>query len=90
MLGVKHGGGPMPFVTKEFYHRERGVDNMDRYSLARDRGTGRVFIFHEWSRHRGSSPATGTNEIELGVFLGGSGAAQDRLHTLIGTLVEED
>jgi hypothetical protein len=79
----------MPFIAKEFHHHSRGEGDTDRYSLARDRDSGRVIVFHEWSRRRGTSPASGSNELDLGAFLAGSGIAQDKLRALIGTLVEE-
>jgi len=77
----------MPFVRKEFYHHERGEGDTDRFSLAKERGTSRVFVLHEWSRRRGTSPASGTDEIALGAFLAKNGVAQDALQALIGTLV---
>ena len=79
----------MPFVRREFYRHERGEGDADRFSLARDRGNSRVFVLHEWSRRRGASPASGTDEIDLGAFLAKSGVAQDALQALIGTLVSE-
>ena len=79
----------MPFVRREFYYQGRGAGDEDRYSLARDRGTGRVFVFHEWSRRRGQAVAEGTAEIELGAFFTRGGEASDKLRDLIGTLVQE-
>ena len=61
--------------------------NGDRWRLARDRETVRVFIQHE------ANPSSGgrVSEIEIGTFLstGGRGPEHQELLRLIGSLVEE-
>jgi len=79
----------MPVISKEFASHRHGMGDKDRYLLARDTETGRVFIVHEWSHWRGQATASGTTEVELGTFLATGGMAQDSLRTLIGTLVVE-
>jgi hypothetical protein len=74
----------MPIQTRELYTSENG----DRWSLARDTGTGRVFVRHE------ANPASGgtVSDQELSAFLGqgGMGSEKQALLRLIGSLVEED
>jgi hypothetical protein len=60
--------------------------NGDRWHLARDAASGRVFI-----RHEANEPSGGqVTEIEIGDFLtsGGHGPQHAELFRLIGTLVE--
>lgn len=62
--------------------------NGDRWSLARDPETGRVFV-----RHRPNLSSGGReSDMELGKFLvqGGLGPEKQELLRLIGELVEED
>lgn len=60
--------------------------NGDSWSLAREAGTGRVFV-----RHRPNPPSGGrARDIDLAEFLtqGGSGPEKQELLRLIGSLVE--
>jgi hypothetical protein len=72
----------MALLTRELYYSSNG----DRWYLARDPDTGRVFI-----RHQANLPSGGhVADTEVGVFLGqGKGPEQQELLRLIGTLVEE-
>jgi hypothetical protein len=69
--------------TRELYSSANG----DRWLLARDTTSGRVFIRHE------ANPASGgrKTEIEVGAFLSrdARGPEHAELLRLIGTLVEE-
>jgi hypothetical protein len=69
--------------TRELYRSSNG----DRWYLARDPESGRVFI-----RHKANIPSGGqTADVEIGTFLGsgGHGPEHQELLRLIGTLVEE-
>jgi hypothetical protein len=67
--------------TREIYHSANG----DRWLLARDPNTGRVFVRHEPNLPSGGQVA----DIEIGAFLiaAGSGPEKQELLRLIGTLV---
>jgi len=67
---------------RELYHSPNG----DRWYLARDPATGRVFV-----RHQANLPSGGNiADIEIGMFLSqGKGPEQQELLRLIGTLVDE-
>jgi hypothetical protein len=67
--------------TREIYHSANG----DRWLLARDAETGRVFVRHEPNLPSGGQVA----DIEIGAFLiaGGNGPEKQELLRLIGTLV---
>jgi hypothetical protein len=73
----------MTTQTREIYHSSNG----DRWLLARDVETGKVFVMHE------ANPASGgqRTNIRLGTFLSqdGRGPEHQELLRLIGTLVEE-
>lgn len=74
----------MGIATRMLYRSSNG----DRWSLARDTETGRVFV-----RHEANLPAGGrVSEIEIGAFLssGGHGPEHQELLRLIGTLVAEE
>jgi hypothetical protein len=73
----------MPIQERTLYVSENG----DRWSLARDPETQRVFV-----RHRPTLSSGGqTSDIDLGEFLaqGGMGPEKQALLRLIGDLVEE-
>jgi hypothetical protein len=67
--------------TREIYFSANG----DRWLLAHDPGTGRVFVRHEPNLPSGGQVA----DIELGAFLiaAGNGPEKQELLRLIGTLV---
>jgi hypothetical protein len=67
--------------TKEIYRSTNG----DRWLLARDPGTGRVFVRHEPNLSSGGQVA----DIEIGAFLiaAGNGPEKQELLRLIGTLI---
>jgi hypothetical protein len=71
----------MTVSTREFYLSANG----DRWLLARDPATGRVFIRHEPNLPSGGQVA----DIEIGAFLiaAGQGPEKQELLRLIGTLV---
>jgi hypothetical protein len=67
--------------TREIYHSPNG----DRWLLALDSDTGRVFVRHEPNLPSGGQVA----DIEIGAFLIGTGSGPEKqeLLRLIGTLV---
>jgi len=67
--------------TREIYESANG----DRWLLARDPDTGRVFVRHQPNLPSGGQVA----DIDIGAFLiaGGSGPEKQELLHLIGTLV---
>jgi hypothetical protein len=67
--------------TREIYRSANG----DRWLLARDPDTGRVFVRHEPNLPSGGQGA----DIEIGAFLiaAGNGPEKQELLRLIGTLV---
>jgi hypothetical protein len=68
--------------TRQLYRSSSG----DRWCLARDPDSGRVFILHEPKLASGGR----TSHIEIGAFLAtGRGPEHQELLRLIGTLVEE-
>src|SRR5262245_48019468 len=72
----------MAVVTRKLYHNSNG----DRWYLARDSDTGRVFVKHQANLPSGGHLA----DIEVGAFLSqGGGPEQQELLRLIGTLVDE-
>jgi len=74
----------MSLETRELYSSANG----DRWLLARDAVTGRVFIKHKANAPSGAQ----TTDIDIGEFLrrGGQGPEHQALLHLIGTLVMED
>ena len=80
-------GGRTADVTihrRELYTSANG----DRWSLARDAETGRVFVRHQANLASGGN----VSDTELSAFLGQSGLGPEKqeLLRLIGTLVEDD
>jgi hypothetical protein len=73
----------MALETRELYRSSSG----DRWHLARDPDSGRVFIRHEPNVASGGR----VSHIDIGTFLaaGGSGPEHQELLRLIGTLVAE-
>ncbi len=71
----------MAIRTREIYRSANG----DRWSLARDPHTGRVFVRHEPNLPSGGQVV----DIEIGAFLiaAGNGPEKQELLRLIGTLV---
>jgi hypothetical protein len=72
----------MAVLTRHLYQSGNG----DRWSLARDAATGRVFVRHEANLASGGN----VDDLELAAFLGGSGMGPEKqeLLRLIGGLVE--
>lgn len=71
----------MAIETRELYRSSSG----DRWALALDPASGRVFVLHEPNLASGGRPS----HIDIGRFLGtGHGPEQQELLRLIGTLVE--
>jgi hypothetical protein len=72
----------MAIQFREIY---RSAPNGDRWLLARNTETGRVFVRHEPNLPSGGQPA----DIEVGAFLVavGNGPEKQELLRLIGTLV---
>ena len=74
----------MTIQTRELYHSSNG----DRWYLARDSESGRVFIKHQPNAPSGGKPT----DIEIETFLCRSGASspeRSELLRLVGTLVRE-
>jgi hypothetical protein len=72
----------MALETRELYRSSSG----DRWCLARDPDSGRVFILHEPNLASGGR----TSQIDIATFLAtGHGPEHQELLHLIGTLVEE-
>ena len=73
----------MTIETRTLYQIPGG----DRWHLARDSETGRVFIRHQANLSSGGR----ATDIEIGAFLSGSGLGPEKqeLLRLIGTLVQE-
>ena len=83
MKGVEHGAKFRVVVrTIEFYRSPNG----DRWLLARDPETGRMFVRHEPNLPSGGHPVA---DVEIGAFLiaAGNGPEKQELLRLIGTLV---
>jgi hypothetical protein len=72
----------MALITRQLYHSWNG----DRWYLARDLDSERVFVRHEANLPSGGHVA----DIEVGAFLTqGNGPEQQQLLRWIGTLVDE-
>jgi hypothetical protein len=73
----------MTIERRELYRSSNG----DRWHLARDPDSGRVFILHEPNVSSGGR----VSHIDIGTFLaaGGHGPEHQELLRLIGTLVKE-
>lgn len=73
----------MGIETRTLYQSANG----DRWQLARDVETGRVFVQHEANLPSGGR----RTEIEIGAFLGTSqrGPEQQELLRVIGTLIDK-
>src|SRR5258708_676881 len=80
----------MPLLRKPLYQRSEGRDD-DRWRLAFDTDTHRLFVEHEMTRGdmRGSGYATNTDEIDINEFLRQSGQGQLQLVELLEKLFEE-
>ncbi|MEO6840682.1 MAG: hypothetical protein ABI192_07940 [Bradyrhizobium sp.] len=80
----------MPLLTKPLYQRSEGSDE-DRWRLAFDTDTHRLFVEHEMTRGdmRGSGYATSIDEIDINEFLRESGPGQHQLARLLEKLFEE-
>ena len=79
----------MPIISRQFHQHERGMGNEDFHSLARDTETGEVFVIHETSHRVGDGFRSGEQRIPIQEFLAMGGSAQNKLLSLIGTLVPE-
>ena len=74
----------MAILRRQFSSSDLGMGIENWYYLARDTETGRIFVYHEWSRRRGETYEGGSEDIELDFFLHHAGTAQDHLRELIG------
>jgi hypothetical protein len=74
----------MAIMRRQFSSSDLGMGIENWYYLARDTETGRIFVYHEWSRRRGETYEGGSEDIELDSFLHHAGTAQDHLRELIG------
>lgn len=80
----------MPLLRKPLYQRSEGRDE-ERWRLAFDTDTRRLFVEHETTRGdmRGSGYSTNTDEIDVADFLRESGEGQSELVRLLGVLFED-
>jgi hypothetical protein len=80
----------MPLLRKPLYQRSEGADE-DRWRLAFDTDTHRLFVEHEKTRGdmRGSGYGTDIDEIDVAAFLTQPGQGQRELAQLLGTLFED-
>jgi hypothetical protein len=84
----------MPLLRKPLYQRNDGADE-DRWRLAFDTESRRLFVEHEKTRgdFSGSGYATETDELEVADYLGESGQGHDygqhELMRLFGVLFED-
>jgi hypothetical protein len=94
MIGSVQGGPrtetDMPLLRKPLYQRSEGRDE-DRWRLAFDTDTRRLFVEHETIRGdmRGSGYSTNTDEIDVADFLRESGEGPRELVQLLGALFED-
>jgi hypothetical protein len=84
MLPPWRGAKAMAILRRQFSSSDLGMGIENWYYLARDTETGRIFVYHEWSRRRGDTYEGGSEDIELDSFLHLAGTAQDHLRELIG------
>ncbi len=80
----------MTLLTKPLYQRSEGRDE-DRWRLAFDTDTRRLFVEHELTRGdmRGAGYAINTDEIDVNEFLRESSQGQQQLVQLLAKLFEE-
>ena len=80
----------MPLLRKPLYQRSEGADE-DRWRLAFDTDTHRLFVEHEKTRGdmHGSGYGTDIDEIDIAAFLNQPGQGQRELAQLLGTLFED-
>jgi hypothetical protein len=80
----------MPLLRRPLYQHSEGADE-DRWRLAFDTDTNRLFVEHERKRGdmRGPGYATNTDEIDVAAFLNERGPGQRELVRLLGTLSED-
>ena len=80
----------MPLLRKPLYQRSESRDE-DRWRLAFDTDSHRLFVEHEMTRGdmRGAGYATNTDEIDINEFLRESGQGQQQLAQLLKKLFEE-
>jgi hypothetical protein len=84
MLLPWRGATAMAILRRQFSSSDLGMGIENWYYLARDTETGRIFVYHEWSRRRGETYEGGSEDIELDSFLHHAGTPQDHLRQLIG------
>ena len=81
----------MPRLTKPLYQINNGPDE-DRWLLAFDTDTRRLFVEHEKTRGdtRGRGYSTEIDELKVADYLGENGPGQDELARLLGALFAEE
>lgn len=81
----------MSLLRRPLYQRSEGAD-YDRWRLAFDTETARLFVEHEKKRgdFRGAGYAIETDEIELAEFLKQPGQGREQLMKLLETLFADD
>ena len=80
----------MPLLRRPLYQRTEGA-NEDRWRLAFDTDTNRLFVEHEQTRAdmRGSGYGSTTDELDVAAFLNECGQGQHALMQLLETLFED-
>jgi hypothetical protein len=81
----------MSLLRRPLYQRSEGADE-DRWRLALDTETSRLFVEHEKRRgdFRGAGYAVETDEIELTEFLNQPGQGREQLVKLLETLFADE
>jgi len=81
----------MPLLRKPLYQISEGADE-DRWRLAFDTDTRRLFVEHEKTRgdFSGSGYSTETDEMDVADYLGDDGQGQQELVRLLGALFAEE
>jgi hypothetical protein len=80
----------MPLLRKPLYQRSEGADE-DRWRLAFDTDTNRLFVEHEKTRGDTRGPGYGTDidELDVAAFLREPDQGEHELVQLLGTLFED-
>jgi len=80
----------MPLLRRPLYQRAEGADE-DRWRLAFDTETKRLFVEHEKTRGdmRGSGYGTHADEMDVAAFLNERGQGRHELMQLLSTLFED-
>jgi hypothetical protein len=70
----------------QIFHRDKRDSSEDKFYIARDPETGRVFILHKWREKRGEEVCERSTELDVLDFLRSKGRARDAFLSFIGRL----